>query len=188
MGKRKRLAVVHEPVRFAPHHVVVLHGIKVTTPARTIFDLANLRNQHPKRTERALDTAWSRRLVSFTSLARMLGDLEGRGRRGIVLMRTLLEERGAGCVPADSNLERRFEELARAEGFAGLARQVELGDDLDRIGRVDFVELDRRRDEKRYELLRSQGWVVESFTEDDLFFRAAEVRQRLARHRLRRSA
>src|SRR5690606_27410498 len=50
---RGALGVVHQPRLLLPEHVLELDGIRTTTPARTLFDLAGV--LHPGRVERALD-------------------------------------------------------------------------------------------------------------------------------------
>ncbi len=133
--------------------VVRLREVPITTPARTIFDLASLAHLHPGRVARALDAMWAARLVDHRSLTQMLEHLQGKGRPGIRLMRTLLAERGEGYVPAESSLERRFLAVCERFGIVGFDRQVLLGDDQP-IGRVDFVH---RADDVGSRLLRARS-------------------------------
>ena len=143
MRTRKRsqnpspLATLHEPRKFPDHHRVILRGMWVTTPDRTLFDLAA--TDHPRRVERALDTAWSKNLVSGRSLRRMLAELAKRGRTGITTMRLLLADRPDDWVPPASALESRFDHLRQRAGLPAMRRQVDLGGDHAWIGRVDFV-------------------------------------------------
>jgi very-short-patch-repair endonuclease len=189
-------AVVHEPRRFLAMHVVLLRGVPVTTPARTIFDLASLPGMPLGRLARALDSAWAARIVGHGSLQAMLDDLSGRGRRGIAVMRQLLEERGPGFVPVESSLERRFLWICERFGIGGFERQVVLGDH-EVIGRVDFrhrwqpviVEidsdryhtslLDRSADARRDELLTALGYTVCRFREKELWYRPEVVAEAL---------
>ncbi|MDG2026476.1 MAG: type IV toxin-antitoxin system AbiEi family antitoxin domain-containing protein [Acidimicrobiales bacterium] len=176
------LAVVHQPRRLLPNHLVELDLIAVTTPTRTIFDLAGVRWMHPKQVERVHDNLWARGRVSHASLIRMLGELGGRGRPGITLMQELLEDRPANFVPPESGAEGRFAELTATWGYR-FERQVDIGGEDAWIGRVDFVDTargivvevdpslhhssltDRRNDEARHGSLRAAGLTVVSVTE-----------------------
>jgi very-short-patch-repair endonuclease len=189
-----RLArIVHEPRCLPAHHLTVLDGVPVTIPSRIPFDLAGTQ---PWLAEKALDRAWTMNLLTYKSSMAMLDDLAERGRRGITLMRELLAARGPNYRPNDTNLEDRFQELAREAGFHDLVRQREL---LGRewIGRVDFVD-DRRRivfevdsalyhgalidqaaDAARTRELESTGWQVERFTDSEIWFRPEATVDRL---------
>lgn len=202
-GGRTDLAIVHVPRRVLAGHHVEIDGIPVTTPTRTIFDLAGM-GLHPGRVERALDTLWARGRVDHASLTAMLEQLAAKGRSGIALMRSLITARGATYRPPESNAEVRFQELARRSGLPGFVRQVDVGGSDRWIGRVDFVDplrrlvvevdpglhhgslTDQRHDEQRRADLVDAGWLVEVVTDVDLFHRADDVGRRLARMRSRR--
>jgi very-short-patch-repair endonuclease len=189
-----RLArVVHEPRCLPPHHLTVLDGVPVTIPSRIPFDLAGTQ---PWLAEKALDRAWAMNLLTFKSSTAMLDDLAERGRRGITLMRELLAARGPDYRPNDTNLEDRFQELAREAGFHDLVRQREL---LGRewIGRVDFVNerrrlvievdsalyhgalIDEAADLARTNELEATGWRVERFTDSEIWFQPQPTVDRL---------
>lgn len=191
------LAELHQPRRLVLRHVVELDGIPVTTPSRTIVDLASLPKMHAKRVERLLDTAWSRGLVCHASMKQVISDVCRRGRIGSTLLRGLLDDRPAGHNPPGSGAESRFQEIARAVGLNGFERQVNVGDDAGWVGRVDFIDrrrrliievgcalfhgslTDRRADGIRFERLRAAGFAVETFDANDLFHRRADVERRL---------
>lgn len=192
--------IVHRPRLFLPHHVVRLDGIPITTPTRTLFDLAGKRGIRPQRLARALDTSLSRRLTSIHALHRMLVELSASGRSGICLMRQLVEERDSPNYRApESGLESRFRELCKRAGMPELVGQVDVGTNEAWVGRVDFrhpdlpilVEIDsatyhgsltdQRSDEARREKLQAAGWVVMSITGSELFHRADKVVARLRR-------
>lgn len=174
-----------------------LDGVPVTTPTRTLFDLAAAPDVSELRMARLIDTAWARRLVSHASLTSMLDELAGKGRPGIVLMRELLEERPADHVPPESNTEARFEEIARLAGLRQLERQVDVGGDDGWIGRVDFIDrrrrlvievgdalfhgslTDRRHDEARWSRLEAAGYAVETVDAFEVFHRADTLVARL---------
>ena len=184
-GRRTRSATVHEPRSLPEHHLTVLRQIPVTTPTRTIFDLAGVAS--PGKVERALDTAWSRRLLSGTTLHTMLPELAKRGRTGITTMRQLLQERPREYTPADSGTELRAKSVLADMGIRGFEQQVDLGDDRVWLGRVDMVDrrrkivieidsalyhgalIDRRADELRTARLEAAGYIVRRVTDVDVW-------------------
>ena len=133
------LARVHEPRSLIEPHRVLIDGIPATTPARTLFDIAGLRGVGAERVERLVDAMLARRLTTVGRLDAVLGQLAKRGRPGIRVMREIIEERKSGVAPVESGLEYRFHELAKEAGVTGFVRQVDVGDDDDWIGRMDFV-------------------------------------------------
>lgn len=203
--RQVELAIVHEPRSLEPTHTTAVDGIPITTPARTLFDIANLRGVHPDRIERFTDAALSRGLTTVARLRTVLDELPTRGRRGRALMRRLIEERETGTNPTESNLEFRFAALAKQAGFRELDRQVDLGDGDDWIGRVDFVDraarmvveidgerfhsshTDLGRDQRRQRRLEQAGWTVVRFSDVDVWHRGAWVVEQLrAVRRVRR--
>jgi very-short-patch-repair endonuclease len=189
-----RLArVVHEPRCFPPHHLTVLDGVPITVPSRIPFDLAATQ---PWLAAKGLDRAWTLNLLSYRSSMTMLDELSAKGRRGIVLMRELLAVRGPGYRPNDTNLEDRFQELARESGWHDLERQRNL---LDRewLGRVDFLSrsrmivievdsafchgalIDQEEDALRTTALNDAGYRVERFTDSEVWFEPAKTVERL---------
>lgn len=200
---RSPLAVVHRPTLLLPCHVVFrADGMPVTTPTRTLFDLAG-QVRSPTRMGQLVDTAWSNGLTRWRSLETMLGQLACRGRPGIAVMRSVLDGRGPEYVPAASNLERRFEQLVASAGLTPMDRQVDVGDDAHWIGRVDFrdaelpfvvevqsdlhhsSETDRARDRTRIAALEAAGWTVLEVDEFDLWYRGDEVVSRVKDARFR---
>lgn len=173
-----------------PAHTTMARSLPVTTVARTIFDIAGI--APVGRTSRALDHAVSRRLCTLEEVRDVHELMARRGRRGTVVLRTLLDERSAGWVPPSSELERRARAVFRAGGLPEPEYEVDLGDDS-WIGRVDclwrearlVVELDGRAyhdgrtardaDRRRDNRLMAQGWRVLRFTWDDLAERPDEV-------------
>jgi hypothetical protein len=91
--RASHISTVHQPLLLTPDQVTTLQAVPVTTPARTIFDLAA--REHPKRVERVLDFALSHRLTNHAELHHLLRVLACRGRSGITTMRQLLADRTA---------------------------------------------------------------------------------------------
>ena len=185
------ISTVHQPLLLTAEQTTTLHAVPVTTPARTIFDLAA--HEHPARVERALDFAVSRRLTNNAELHHMLRLLGRRGRSGITVMRQLLVDRPPSERLPESNLERQFRRLARQAGFPELQVQVDIADESGWIARVDFyyaplrlvIEIDsvihhsaltdRRRDDATTARLLAAGYTVRRFTEVEVFFEFGRV-------------
>ncbi|MEO8693462.1 MAG: DUF559 domain-containing protein [Acidimicrobiales bacterium] len=185
------ISTVHQPLALTPEQVTTLHVVPVTIPARTIFDLAA--REHPRRVERALDFALSHRLTNNAELHHLLQVLGRRGRTGITTMRELLADRPPSERQPDSNLERRFRQLARSAGFSELQSQFDIGDETGWLARVDFYHAplqlvfeldsvihhsaltDRRRDDATTARLIAAGYAVRRFTEVEVFFEVDRV-------------
>jgi very-short-patch-repair endonuclease len=172
-------------------------GLLLTTPTRTIFDLAG--SQHPDRTRRDLNNLSSRGLVTLDLLDEGLDRLATRGRKGIATMRALITELREKGTPAGSNLELRVEELLARSGLRGMRRQVEIGDVDGFIARVDFADLglglvievdsdrfhhglvDRQLDAAKTARLEALGLTVVRITEQEVWFEATALVLRLRR-------
>lgn len=135
------LSTLHRSSLLPPNHLTSVDGIPCTTLARTLFDLAAC--ERPARVARAVDNALGQMGLSVGRLEEVFGTLAGRGRAGTRTMRRILDERGDGYVPTESELEALAVAVVAAAGEAPLRRQVVLGDDVP-IGRVDFLD-DRSR-------------------------------------------
>lgn len=195
------LAELHHPRLLPPAHCTVVEGIPVTTPARTLFDLAGV--LPPGRTERALDNALAMSPGLLPVLHRMLPELAQRGRTGIRLMRELLADRPVGYIAPASGLEARVVHLLDEVGIR-TRRQVDVGGD-DWIGRVDLLvvgtrlivevdsnrfhtsKLDRDRDAQRDAALRNAGYDLVRVTEEEAWHRPSDVTRKV-RLAVRRAA
>lgn len=185
------LAVVHEVVDLLSAHLKVIEGITVISPARVVCELTAT---HPHRAERVLDRLWAERLLDGRTFRRTVGDLAGRGRKGSPLMRELDDARGPGYVPPASGVEARFLEVTTDPWL----RQVDLGDDEEWCGRVDFkhpilplvVEVQSERyheslvdhaaDAARKARMERAGIVVVEVWDTAVFHRPGEVRDAIA--------
>lgn len=166
------------------HHLIVVDGITTTRVGRTLVDLAGV--LHPSRTERAVDNCLAARMVTVGTLRAIFIELAQPGRKGIGVMRRLLDERSDAYVAPASELEACFLALLRRHGVPEPKRQVDAGGADDWLGRVDFaysdvkllIELDSHRhhtarldvaaDALRDERLRAAGWQVERFGWSDI--------------------
>jgi very-short-patch-repair endonuclease len=118
---------IHRRAGLATTDVTQHHGIPVTSPVRTLLDLAT--RLGPSHLEAAVNNADKRDLIDPELLR---AELENhRGEPGVVRLRTLLDE--ATFVLTDSELERLFNPIARKAGLpTPLTRQNVNGH------RVDF--------------------------------------------------
>jgi very-short-patch-repair endonuclease len=189
------LGRVHTTRELPDTQVVDVDGMFVTSPARTLFDLAPIVPRG--RLERLLDRAWSHRLVNWWIMQRTFRELQRRGRPGIAAMRELLDARPIDFVPTASSLEMRFHQIVRDDGQAPLDRQINLGDQVRWIGRVDFfdraarviVEVqsdvhhtsvsDRASDAERRKALVDAGWQFVEVTEHEVWHQPDVVSRRV---------
>jgi very-short-patch-repair endonuclease len=107
-GRSRRGAVIVHRSPLRAHEVTRKDGIPVTTPARTVLDLAAVVSR--RELERAMDEVAYRRLD--------LGGVEPRrGRRGGAAISRVLAEHRAGATPTRSALEERVLALCRRAGL-----------------------------------------------------------------------
>jgi hypothetical protein len=172
-----------------PDEVTTDHGIPVTTPARTLFDLAALLTR--QQLEAAITEAEVRRLASPTSLA----DLVARypGRRGIVTLRRILEDTGRiGRTLTRSELEIAFLALVDTHGLPRpITNRTSAHGELDATWPAArlVVELDgyathgtRRAfeaDRARDRALLTDGWRVVRITARQLTTEAETIARQL---------
>ena len=141
--------------------VAVAAGLTVSSPARTLVDLAPY--VHGTRLERLLDHAWSRRLIDATSQLECCDRLGDRGRPGLKFLRGLVLERGADWIAPASGLESRVNSLLKDAAIGAVDRQVNIGGRT-RLGRVDFLHasgVGGRTRLGRVDFLHASGVVLE---------------------------
>jgi hypothetical protein len=180
-------ATVHE-VRYLPWDLVrTLDGVPVVNPSLALLQLAGLPSVHTGRLARAMDAAWSDRLVTYSTLTAVDQRMSRQGRRGLTRFRELVEERGPAYTPPASNLEARFREILARHNRPDMRRQVDCGSDERWIGRVDFKAVDcplvaevqserfhrgllpEEDDRRRLADLRAAGFVVVEVVDEWLF-------------------
>ncbi len=101
---RHRPGISASEGRLAPDEVTTHHGIPITTPPRTLLDLAIVLTPH--RLERALDQAEHLRLTDPVPLDALVA--RHPGRRGTKALKEILEKRTLGDLLTRSELEDRF--------------------------------------------------------------------------------
>jgi very-short-patch-repair endonuclease len=186
------LGLIHSTVRWQPSDITIVRGIPVTTPLRTLCDLAI--RIRPDKLSLTCDRMLGQRLLRLDQLRGLAPFLpEGSRNPAVKALTRLIEARPPGYRPAESGLERRFEKIIADAGEAPFERQVNLGDDDGWIGRVDFVDrtnrivvevqsdlfhsglVDRARDRERIARLRRAGWMVVEVWEDEIWNRPNQV-------------
>jgi very-short-patch-repair endonuclease len=163
-GRRRRGAVIIHRAALPPTDLTTMHGIAVTTPARTFVDLADVLPR--RQLERALDEA--------AYLGLDLSDLQPRrGRRGARLLAEVLDRHEPGTTRTRSELEERLLTLCRRFRFPApeLNSTIE-GYEADFVWRDQglIVETDGwsahrgrgafERDRRRDAVLLGAGWRV----------------------------
>jgi very-short-patch-repair endonuclease len=193
-----RGTVVHEVRALPDDELRCLEGVPVVSPGLALLQLAGMRSVHPDRVARAVDAAWSDRLVSYRSLDALIARMSQRGRRGLALLRDLVAERGPDHVPPASNLESRVAQILANAGLPAMRRQVDSGDGDGWIGRVDFradaaplvLEVQSERfhrgltaedaDRHRLARLASAGFEVVEVTDREVFHEPQAICDRVA--------
>jgi very-short-patch-repair endonuclease len=177
-GSRSRPGLrIHRTRDLPPAEVTTRRGIPVTTPARTLLDLAAI--LQPRRLERALDQAEVLRLADHAALAAIAGAHPGH--HGAGRLAAALASHTAGTTLTASELEERFLALCRRHGLprAGVNERV-AGLEVDFVFRAArlAVETDgwrfhgtRRafeRDRERDAVLARAGYRTLRFTHRQL--------------------
>jgi very-short-patch-repair endonuclease len=96
--------VVHESRRLASRDIHVVDGIPLTTPERTLLDLASV---YPRANylEYAIQAARRRRLVTYESTKAMFDRHARRGLKGVAALREALERWDPASRPTESDME-----------------------------------------------------------------------------------
>jgi len=170
---------VHRTLYLPPIDCETAHGLPVTSPTRTLIDLAVTCT--PKLLTAALDGALRDRLTTEEFLHRRIVELRSRGRYGIPKLLAVIEgvEASRG---GHSWLERHYLELIATAGLPAPTTQATLGKRDGRLIRVDCrfpgtrlvvellgyryhrTELQMRHDAERINRLQLDGFMVVQFT------------------------
>jgi len=152
----------------------------VTTPARTIIDMAQVLG--PKRLAKLVDGTVAQGLTSYEVLLTLFDHLARRGKPGTKSLRAVLKDRGAVPASPTTVLEERMFELMERSGLPTPTVQFSAPWLAATNGRVDFaypeqrlvIEGDSRRwhqladafltDRERDNLAQLAGWRVLRFT------------------------
>jgi hypothetical protein len=112
-------------------------GIPVTNAFRTVRDLVLVLSED--RANQLLDEALRRGLVSMEALWRMVRLETGPGRRGVGVLRHLLEQRDPGYQPSASHFQAEVGALLTAAGLSFVEEYVVTDSEGRFVARVDFL-------------------------------------------------
>ena len=171
-GSKELVGVtVHQTSDLLEHHVVQVEGLAVTSPERTIVDLAAV--LHETHVARVLDHGLAAGRINLEVLNEVFEDIGRRGKPGTRIMRDLISARGANYVAPESELERLLLELIRDENLPDPVRQYKAPWLRPINGRVDVaypeVQLLIEADSRRWHLL------AEAFEKDRVRDNAAQL-------------
>jgi very-short-patch-repair endonuclease len=192
---RPKGTILHRSSDLGAEHCTVRFGIPVTNPLRTLLDLgavlpAWLVNE-------AMDSALAKRLVTLPALEVVVTTHSRRGRRGVGVLRRLLEDR-LDANP-DSVLESKMMRLCRRYDLPLPKFQYVIRHGKVFVAKVDFaypelrlaIEVDGyekhsslkafQHDRNRQNDLVELGWTILRFTWDDVVHRPEKVANRIRR-------
>jgi hypothetical protein len=115
----------------------MVDAIPVTTPARTLLDVAGVAPLHE--VEDALDDALRRKLVSVSRLRWRLRDTAHMGTPGAKAMKALIDARAGDTGVPQSVFETRLLRVLRAAGLPQPTLQHEIRDRGRLMALVDFA-------------------------------------------------
>jgi very-short-patch-repair endonuclease len=185
-GRPDRQHVIHRSTDLDQQDATERHGIPITTVARTLVDIGVPWGEATA--SRALDEAQRKTLTDLRTVAGVLHRVARKGRRGVGVMRVVLEDRLGWAGITQSQLEDEFLRILRTAGVELPTSQVRIIRRGGRtVARVDFVylelrliiELDGERyhtdrgtfrsDRRRQNELIQEGYRVLRFTAWDVF-------------------
>ena len=184
-GRLRRAGILlHRPRMLEPHDTTTHRGIPITTPLRTIIDLAATLKGRPL--AHALDLAEQRRLIDFAEL---------KQRPIPPSLQAVLSRYVAGSIVTRSEMEERFLGLCDDHGInrPQVNPRIE-GKEVDFAWRGErlIVEVDGyayhrsparfEEDRERDVVLSMAGWTVLRFTWTQLTTRGAWVARAVSRH------
>jgi hypothetical protein len=180
------------------------NGLRVTTPARTLFDLAALVS--PGVLGSATQDALNRRLCTPWSLGDVGERMIRQGRPGSTAFRRLIDGRAAALPAVGSDGELLLATALEASGLPPLTRQFEVALESGGTIRLDLalplerfaVQVDDpawhaspvalQRDHARDLLLRADGWDVVRVTSADVCDRLRSTTAHIAAIYFRRTS
>jgi very-short-patch-repair endonuclease len=116
--------IIHRPRKLEPADRTRRFGIPVTSPSRTLIDIAGLVS--PTQLRRAFQEVERLELLDRDKLGRLCDRM--RGRRGVGRLRRLLSEAPLPASETRSRLEARFLAFCRDRGLPMPATNVPLGE------------------------------------------------------------
>jgi very-short-patch-repair endonuclease len=178
--------VAHESRRLDTRDICLLDGIPVTTPERTLLDLAS-RFSSANYLELAVQAARRKRLITYESTKEMFERHARRGLKGVSAFRDVLERWDPASRPTESEMETMLLQALRRNGLPEPVVQYDIADSVGRfVARVDAaypaaaiaIEYDSKqehsdefqlaRDAQRRNRLQAAGYAVLSARYADL--------------------
>lgn len=194
---RRSPIVVHESTDLIDDDIVHIDGIPVTTATRTVVDLGASTSK--SMVAACVDTALRKRLFTIREVDQFVARVARKGRRGVGVIRPIIEERAGWDGVTESELEDRFRRVVTEAGLPMPVSQYVVKDrDGLFVCRADFayperrllIELDSeafhmdrttfRSDRSKQNEALALGWRTLRFTWHDLMRRRAEVLRVLA--------
>ena len=191
---RPPLAVVRQPRDLTDDQIVVMYGMRTTSVARTLCDLAA--GAHRERLTRAIEQADLDKKCPIDELAALYDRLRKPGKTGFKMLGSILEVRRSDFVVPESELERRFRRLVRefrlpeptwqprlpwnpsrrADGLWMPQRVLLELDSRAWHARIDQMANDRRRDRTA----KMHGYDTHRFTYEEVKYQRRMVANELA--------
>lgn len=172
--------IVHQATDLLEEHVIEIDGLRVTTPLRTLVDLAKVLRR--PQLERVIEHALVTGKVKVGELVDMVAALSRQGKKGFKNLHSIIDERLVGTAKLESELERILLRLIVDAGLPTPVKQFRAPWLKRRKGRVDLaypdkcilIEGDSRRwhglfdafevDRVRDNAAQIAGWIVLRFT------------------------
>jgi very-short-patch-repair endonuclease len=184
---------VHESTRLDLRDITTIDGIPVTTPERTVLDLASC---YPNENylEYVVQAARRKRLITYESMRATFDRYARRGLKGVRTLRITLDRWDPTSRPTESDMETTLLQTLRSHGLPEPTLQYEVHDRNGQfLGRVDAayptariaIEYDSKqehsdefqlaKDTRRRNALQAEGWTVLSARHADLRRDATEL-------------
>ncbi len=175
---------VHQSTDITDDELVSIRGLPVTSPERTIIDLAAIVGDG--RMDWILDRPLSSGTVDLARLSDLFSTLGRRGKPGTTRVRRMLEKRDASYTPPDTVLEQRLLGIIEGDGLPKPELQFRPSWLVPTQGRVDFAYPDQQLvvegDSRKWHLLMESfqidrhrdnqaqlaGWRILRFTWKDI--------------------
>jgi very-short-patch-repair endonuclease len=185
--------VVHESRRLDPRDIQLMNGVPVTTPERTLLDLAS---QFPRANylEFVIHAARRKRLITYESTKEMFDRHARRGLKGVSALREALERWDPSSRATESEMETLLLQALRKSGLPEPVAQHDVTDAAGRfVARADVAypafriaieydsmqehsdEFQIARDAARRNRLLAAGYVVISARHADLKRGGSEI-------------
>lgn len=191
------LCKVYQSRRLDAADIMHMDNLPVTTPARTIVDLAKLYG--PARLGAVIDHAHFERIASIADVGEVFLRIGLRGRPGCERLVQVLDDRSDGAAVTQSALERLLGEVLALAGIDDYIRQHPLSTDGSIRGWVDAYvalarliieadgrrwhsrQVDMRRDRERDLAAAEHGIMTVRFLYEQLRNQPEQCAERLAR-------